>query len=62
MKKIDKGPLNENFVIFASHKNINYDVYEVPTPCIASAHWGNALQANWPSFHAWFAYSTLRKT
>ena len=27
-----------------------------PTPCIASTHWGDGLQAFWPSFHAWFAY------
>ena len=31
--------------------------YEVPTPCIALAHWGKGLQAFWPSFYAWFAYS-----
>lgn len=46
-----------NFVIFGRYKNINYAVYEVPTPCIASAHWGGGLQAFWPSVCAWFAYS-----
>ena len=57
MGKNHGSPLNENFVIFGSHKNINYNGYEVPTPCIASAQWGDGLQAFWPSFHAWFAYS-----
>jgi hypothetical protein len=56
MEKNHEPPLNENFVIFGSHKNIKYNTYEVPTPCIASAQWGDGLQAFWPSFHAWFAY------
>ena len=56
MGKNHGSPLNENFVIFGSHKYINYKTYEAPTPCIASTHWGDGLQAFWPSFHAWFAY------
>jgi hypothetical protein len=61
MKKNLGSPLKENFVIFGSHKNKNYKTYDAPTPCIASAHWGDGLQAFWPSFHAWFAYSISQK-
>ena len=51
MKKIHWSPLKENFVIFGRYKIIKYKTYEAPTPCTASACWGDGKQIVYRFMH-----------
>ena len=42
--------------MFRVYKYGNYKTYDVVVPCIASALWGEGLQAFLPSICAWFVY------